>query len=144
MKQKDKDDSLLIRDRLILFLKQIKENHEDFFIKTKLSKGFLKMKKSGINSDNLKIISEAYPELSLDWLIKGVGFPKRPFFGYSSLKIKYREKEQVAEISAQEIIASYEEMTKCLYLSLGDAQKIILLQQEKISLFEGKYGTIKV
>ncbi|GIJ93401.1 hypothetical protein CAPN002_06190 [Capnocytophaga stomatis] len=59
-------------ERLIQFIDFKEDTKYKFYKKTGLSNGFLD-KNRNIGSDKCEIISDAYPDLSLEWLITGKG-----------------------------------------------------------------------
>lgn len=60
--------------RIERFLLENKISKNQFYKNTGLSNGFL-TKGSSVTSDKLKIIVEAYPSISLEWLVMGNSSP---------------------------------------------------------------------
>lgn len=60
------------KQKIIQFLENQKISKRDFYRQTGLSNGFLDSGKH-IGSDNLKLIVDNYPNLSLEWLVMGKG-----------------------------------------------------------------------
>ena len=60
------------KEKIIHFLDNKGITKEDFYKKTGFSNGFLGAGKH-VGSDNLKIILDNYPELSLEWLVMDKG-----------------------------------------------------------------------
>ena len=60
------------RERLLEFIAHKGISQRQFYLTCDLSTGFLTKGKS-IGSENLRKISESYPDISLEWLIRGIG-----------------------------------------------------------------------
>lgn len=132
-----------IRERLLLFLEYISESTNDFYSKTGLSNAFLRMKNSSITSDNLLIISNIYPELNLEWLIKGIGYMLKPCFSLSRIKIKTKNNKKYAEMPLEQIVGVYEKLATYMYLTMRDKQKTIQEQNNTIKHLETVINEMK-
>lgn len=79
------------KDRIIEFLQTKSISKNQFYIKTGIANGTLD-KKSGVTGETIYKIYQAYPEISLDWLIAGEG---------DMLKSKFSLHHSLSDIKAQ-------------------------------------------
>ncbi|MDR1973720.1 MAG: hypothetical protein LBQ31_03490 [Bacteroidales bacterium] len=61
------------KDRLIEFLEYLRLGQNAFEKKVGIANGYIAHLKKSIGSDILNRIQDAYPELNMDWLLKGEG-----------------------------------------------------------------------
>lgn len=62
-----------IKERLLIFIKALGITTAEFERVCGLSNGFVKNTNDRIRKASLKLISDAYPRLSMDWVINGEG-----------------------------------------------------------------------
>ena len=125
--------STTIIGRLNYFLKSIGESETSFSEKTGLTKAFLRERDGGIVSSNLEKILYCYLELNPEWLLMGIGSMKRLHFDLVNIKIKKKGNERVAEIPIEQLLSSYQEMTRCLYLTLSQVQTQLIECKDQLN-----------
>lgn len=67
-----------VKDRIIAFIKAKRKNISEFEKEIGVSSGYISNISKSIQPDKLEIISDKYPELSIEWLLIGKGSMLKP------------------------------------------------------------------
>ncbi|MBQ0128807.1 MAG: hypothetical protein KBT57_03120 [bacterium] len=108
------------KSNLLKYLDLANEKKKDFYLKTKLSNGFLD-KNENISSNNIEIIISVYRDLNLYWLITGEGEMLRD--------------ERPQSVGKKD---DRDETKELLREKIKDQQKIIELLEEKVEALKGE------
>ena len=66
-----------VKDRILYYIENLSISKREFYSKTGISRGTLESP-TGITEDTLAKFIATYPEVSLEWLIRGEGEIVRP------------------------------------------------------------------
>lgn len=91
---------MTVKDRILTFIKASGLTVKAFEQSSTLSNGYLRQLRNAPGVDKCRLISKAYPQLNMDWLLTGEGD-------------MYKSDEPAPEISYTEGVPYYDEIFEC-------------------------------